>query len=89
MGDHEIVDWIEDFFNEGFRELLLNTSLLASSQQFLGHSFGCLRSDWPATDTVKIVADLGMSNLLPRQLAMWNLRSRAYRNGVNSIMRWY
>ena len=78
MGDHEIVDWIENFFNGGFRELFAQhifITFLATVP--LGIVSAVCEAVGRPTDAMKILAGLGDVESAAPSMAMWELGRQA------------
>ncbi len=78
MGDHEIVDWIENFFNGGFRELFAQhifITFLATVP--LGIVSAVCEAVGRPTDAMKILAGLGDVESAAPSMAMWELGRKA------------
>jgi len=87
MGDHEIVDWIENFFNGGFRELFAQhifITFLATVP--LGIVSAVCEAVGRPTDAMKILAGLGDVESAAPSMAMWELGRQAVASeSVNAI----
>jgi len=87
MGDHEIVDWIENFFNGGFRELFAQhifITFLATVP--LGIVSAVCEAVGRPTDAMKILAGLGDVESAAPSMAMWELGRKATASeSVNAI----
>ena len=74
MGDHEIVDWIEDFFNEGFRELFAQHIFISFLTTVpMGIVSAVCEAVGRPTDAMKIMAGLGDVESAAPSMAMWDL----------------
>ena len=86
MGDHEIVDWIEDFFNGGFRELFAQHIFISFLTTVpLGIVSAVCEAVGRPTDAMKIMAGLGDVESAAPSMAMWELgRAAAASESVNA-----
>ena len=74
MGDHEIVDWIENFFSEGFRELFAQHIFISFLTTVpLGIISAVCEAVGRPTDAMKIMAGLGDVESAAPSMAMWDL----------------
>ncbi len=87
MGDHELVDWIEDFFNEGFRELFAQHIFISFLTTVpMGIVSAVCEAVGRPTDAMKIMAGLGDVESAAPSMAMWDLgRAAANSSSINSI----
>ena len=86
MGDHEIVDWIEDFFNGGFRELFAQHIFISFLTTVpLGIVSAVCEAVGRPTDAMKIMAGLGDVESAAPSMAMWELgRAAAASESINA-----
>ncbi|MED5292641.1 MAG: PEP-utilizing enzyme [Actinomycetota bacterium] len=86
MGDHEIVDWIEDFFNGGFRELFAQHIFISFLTTVpLGIVSAVCEAVGRPTDAMKIMAGLGDVESAAPSMAMWELgRTAAASESINA-----
>tara|TARA_Y100000590_G_scaffold151457_1_gene174016 strand:- start:1853 stop:3604 length:1752 start_codon:yes stop_codon:yes gene_type:complete len=86
MGDHEIVDWIQDFFNGGFRELFAQHIFISFLTTVpLGIVSAVCEAVGRPTDAMKIMAGLGDVESAAPSMAMWELgRAAAASESVNA-----
>ncbi len=74
MGDRELVDWIEDTFNDGFRELFAEHIFITFlSTVPLGIVTAVCEALGRPTDVLKLVAGLGDVESAAPAAAMWDL----------------
>ncbi|MCH2634134.1 MAG: PEP-utilizing enzyme [Acidimicrobiales bacterium] len=78
MGDHEIVDWIENFFSNGFRELFAQHIFISFLTTVpMGIVSAVCNAIGRPTDAMKIMAGLGDVESAAPSMAMWELGRRA------------
>ena len=87
MGDHEIVDWIEDFLNGGFRELFAQHIFISFLTTVpMGIVSAVCEAIGRPTDAMKIMAGLGDVESAAPSMAMWELgRIAADSEEVNAV----
>ena len=86
MGDHEIVDWIQDFFDGEFRELFAQHIFISFLTTVpLGIVSAVCEAVGRPTDAMKIMAGLGDVESAAPSMAMWELgRAAAASESVNA-----
>ena len=86
MGDHEIVDWIENFFSNGFRELFAQHIFISFLTTVpMGIVSAVCNAIGRPTDAMKIMAGLGDVESAAPSMAMWELgRAAAASESVNA-----
>ena len=78
MGDHELVDWIEDFFRGGFRKLFAQHIFISFLTTVpLGIVSAVCEAIGRPTDAMKIMAGLGDVESAAPSMAMWELGRQA------------
>ena len=87
MGDHELVDWIENFFRNGFRELFAQHIFISFLTTVpLGIVSAVCEAVGRPTDAMKIMAGLGDVESAAPSMAMWDLgRLAASSNSVSAV----
>ncbi|MDG2023779.1 MAG: PEP-utilizing enzyme [Actinomycetota bacterium] len=86
LGDHELVDWIENFFREGFQELFAQHIFISFLTTVpLGIVSAVCEAVGRPTDAMKIMAGLGDVESAAPSMAMWDLgRLAASSNSVSA-----
>ncbi len=78
MGDHELVDWIENFFRGGFRKLFAQHIFISFLTTVpLGIVSAVCEAIGRPTDAMKIMAGLGDVESAAPSMAMWELGRQA------------
>tara|TARA_B100001245_G_scaffold184624_1_gene142647 strand:+ start:31 stop:1782 length:1752 start_codon:yes stop_codon:yes gene_type:complete len=87
LGDHELVDWIENFFRDGFRELFAQHIFISFLTTVpLGIVSAVCEAVGRPTDAMKIMAGLGDVESAAPSMAMWDLgRLAASSNSVSGV----
>ena len=87
MDDHEIVDWIEHFFREGFQELFAQHIFISFLTTVpLGIVSAVCEAVGRPTDAMKIMAGLGDVESAAPSMAMWELgRQAASSESVSAV----
>jgi len=95
MDDHEIVDWIEDFLNGGFRELFAQHIFISFLTTVpMGLVSAVCEAVGRPTDAMKIMAGLGDVESAAPSMAMWELGriatssemvNAAFENGIEGL----
>ncbi|MEC8921780.1 MAG: PEP-utilizing enzyme [Actinomycetota bacterium] len=78
MGDHELVEWVEDFFRDGFQELFAQHIFISFLTTVpLGIVSAVCEAVGRPTDAMKIMAGLGDVESAAPSMAMWELGRHA------------
>jgi pyruvate,water dikinase len=95
MGDHEIIDWIENFLNGGFRELFAQHIFISFLTTLpMGIVSAVCEAVGRPTDAMKIMAGLGDVESAAPSMAMWELGrlaaasemvNAAFDNGIEGL----
>jgi pyruvate,water dikinase len=95
MGDHEIIDWIENFLNGGFRELFAQHIFISFLTTLpMGIVSAVCEAVGRPTDAMKIMAGLGDVESAAPSMAMWELGrlaansemvNAAFENGIEGL----
>jgi pyruvate,water dikinase len=87
LGDHELVNWIENFFRDGFRELFAQHIFISFLTTVpLGIVSAVCEAVGRPTDAMKIMAGLGDVESAAPSIVMWDLgRMAASSNSVSAV----